>query len=125
MLKLLLDENLSEEIARQVSAKRPDIPIVGVREWEGGRLKGAGDDDVLRAASAAGLTLVTYDVNTIPPLLIRLANEVFVHSGIIFVTNTTIRSDDFGSLVRALVLLYDAEREADWKDRLVFLTPLR
>jgi len=124
MLALLLDENLSDEIARQVTAKRPDIPIFSAHDWEGGRLRGVSDEAVLRAAADAGLTLVSYDVNSIPLLLVRLANEAFVHAGIVFVHNATIRSNDYGSLMRALIQLYDAQKEAEWKDRLFFLPPL-
>jgi hypothetical protein len=123
MLALLLDENLSDEIARQVTAKRPDIPIFSAHDWQGGRLRALGDEAVLRAAAEAGMTLVTYDVNTIPLLLVRLANEVFVHGGIVFVHNATIRSNDYGTLVRALIQLHDAEREAVWRNRIFFLPP--
>ena len=123
MLSLLLDENISDEIARQVVAKRPNIPIFSAHDWEEGRLRGVSDEVVLRAAAEAGLTLVSYDVNTIPLLLMRLANEAFVHGGIVFVHNATIRSNDYGSLIRALIQLYDAEKEAEWKDRLYFLPP--
>jgi hypothetical protein len=123
MLSLLLDENLSDEIARQVVAKRPNIPIFSAHEWEEGRLRGVSDEVVLRAAAEAGLTLVSYDVNTIPLLLMRLANEAFVHGGIVFVHNATIRSNDNGRLIRALIQLYDAEKEAEWRDRLYFLLP--
>ena len=123
MLALLLDENLSDQIALQITAKRPDIPVYSAHDWEGGRLRGVDDEAVLRAAADAGLTLVTYVVNTIPLLLVRLANEAFVHGGIIFVHNASIRSNDYGNLIRALVQLYDAEGEAEWNDRL-FLLPL-
>jgi hypothetical protein len=121
MCSLLVDENLSDEIVRQVVAKRPDIPIVSAHDWEGGRLRGVLAELVLRAAAEACLTLVSYDVNTIPLLLMRLANEAFVHGGIVFVHNATIRSNDYGSLIRALIQLYDAEKEAEWKDRLYVL----
>lgn len=123
MLALLLDENISDEVVRQVLAKRPDIPICSAHDWEGGRLRGVSDEEILRTAREANLTLVSYDVNTIPLLLIRLANEVFVHSGIVFVHNASIRSNDYGSLVRALIQLYDMEKEAEWQDRLFFLPP--
>jgi hypothetical protein len=125
MLALLLDENISDEVARQVASKRPGIPIFSALDWEEGRLRGVSDEEVLRAAAEAGLTLVTYDVNTIPLLLVRLANEAFVHGGIVFVSNMTIRSNDYGSLVRTLIQLYDVEKEAEWKDRLFFLPPPR
>ena len=123
MLSLLLDENISDEIARQILAKRVDIPIFSAHDWEEGRLRGVSDEMVLRAAAEAGLTLVSYDVNTNPLLLMRLANEAFVHGGIVFVHNATIRSNDYGGLMRALIQLYDAEKEAEWKDRLYFLPP--
>lgn len=84
-------------------------------------MHGVRDEGVLRSAAEAGLTLVSYDVNTIPLLLMRLANEECVHGGIVFVHNATIRSNDYGSLVRALIQLYDAEKEAEWNDRLYFL----
>lgn len=121
MLALLLDENLSHEIARQVIAKRPDISIFSVHDWEGGRLRGISDDAMLLAAAEAGLTMVNYDVNTIPLLLARLANDSFVHGGIVFIHNSTIRSNDYGSLARAIIQLYDAEKDAVWKNRLFFL----
>ncbi len=98
MLSLLLDENISDEIARQILAKRVDIPIFSAHDWEEGRLRGVSDEMVLRAAAEAGLTLVSYDVNTIPLLLMRLANEAFVHGGIVFVHNATIRSNDYQNL---------------------------
>lgn len=125
MLSLLLDENLSDEIVRQVTLKRPDIPIFSVHDWEQGRLRGVRDEDVLRGAAEANLTVVTYDVNTIPLLLVRLANEAFVHGGIVFVNNATIRSNDYGGLVRSLIQLFDAEKEAEWTDRIFFLPPAR
>lgn len=122
MLALLLDENLSDEIVRQVRTKRPDISLFSAHDWEGGRLRGVNDEEVLRAAAEAGLTVVSYDVQTIPLLLVRLVNEAFVHGGIVFVHNAAIRSNDYGTLVRSLIRLYDAEKEAEWKDRLFFLT---
>ena len=123
MLALLLDENITHEIAVQVLLKRPDILIHSVHDWEHGRLRGKDDEEVLRSAAKTHLTLVTYDVNTIPLLLMRLANESFVHGGVVFVNNETIRSNDYGGLVRSLIRLYDTEKEAVWEDRLYFLRP--
>lgn len=121
MLALLLDENLSDEIALHVTAKRPDIPIFSAHTWEGGQLRSVDDETVLRVLASSQLTLVTCDVTTIPLLLVRLANEEFIHGGVVFVHNNTIRSNDCGSLVRALIQLYDLEHAAEWRDRLYFL----
>ena len=82
---------MSGEIARQVSLKRPEILISSVHDWEGGRLRGFSDNEILRMAAKAEMTLVSYNVNTIPLLLIRLANEEFVHGGVVFVNRATIR----------------------------------
>ena len=108
-----------------MAAKRPDIAIYSVHDWDGGQLRGISDEAILRAASAAGLTLVTCDVNTILLLLVRLANDRFVHGGIVFVHNATIPSNASGALVRALIRLYDLEHETSWRDRVWFLTSER
>lgn len=101
------------------------MAIFRAHDWEEDRLKGASDEEVILAAAEADLALVTYDVNTIPLLLIHLANEGLTHSGITFVNNAAIRSNDYGGLVRALIQLYDAEKEADWQDRIFYLSPTR
>jgi hypothetical protein len=121
MLSLLLDENISDEVADQIAAQRPDILIVSLRQWEEGRHLSADDETILRAAASAGLTMVTYDQRTIPPLLGRLAERGISHGGVIFVDHHTIRSNDFGGLGRSLIALWDEHREWDWTDRLAYL----
>jgi len=76
---------------------------------------------ILRAAARTGLPLVTYDQITIPPLLVRLAEEGFSHGGVIFVDHNTIASNDFGGLVRALIAFWDDKHEFDWENRLDYL----
>lgn len=125
MLSLLLDENIRPEVARRVITIRPDIRIVSVHTWEEKPLRGATDLEVIQSAAVARLTLVTYDVNTIPALLVRLANDSFDHAGVVFVTNATIHSGDVGGLVRALIQFYDEEKEALWTNRVYFLQPAR
>ena len=121
MLSLLLDQNLSPEIAEQVRAKRPEIPIVSLYEWREGTFVGIADTHVLRAATAEGLTLVTYDRKTIPPVLVKWGASGISHGGVVFVDNFTIPSNDFGRLVRALIHYWDQENEGDWTDRIGFL----
>ena len=58
-------------------------------------------------------------------LAVFIACVYNVGGGIIFVHNATMRSNDYSSLTRALIPLYDSEREATWKDRLFFLPPPR
>ena len=58
MLSYLLDENMSPEIAVQVSLKRPSLPILSLYHWRDGSFAKA-NSLVLQAADRDGLTLVT------------------------------------------------------------------
>jgi hypothetical protein len=92
-------------------------------EWEDDFL---GKDDIacLSHASRRGLTLVTYDPRTIPPLLKRWAQEGRQHGGVIFVDEKTIPPSDIGSLVRAILRLSKETGKWDWTDRIYFLRKL-
>lgn len=121
MLSLLLDQHLSLAISEQVRAKRPEISIQSLYEWREGAFVGIADPLILRAAADDGLTLVTYDRKTIPPLLVEWGNAGISHGGVVFVDNLTIASNDFGRLVRALIHYWDLEHAGDWTNRIGFL----
>ncbi len=72
-------------------------------------------------AGVQGLTLVTYDLGTIPPLLKRWAEAGRDHGGVIFVDQRTIPSSDFGSLARGLQALFRESGKWDWNNRVIFL----
>ena len=74
--------------------KRPDIGIESLLLWRWGDLRGKADALVLATAHEAGLTLVTYDQKTIPPLLMELALREAHHSGVVFVDRNTIASEN-------------------------------
>jgi hypothetical protein len=121
MLRLLLDEHLSPDIADGLRQANDAIVVSCLAEWEGGRFMGLPDDLLLEAASAQGLTLVTYDRNTIPPLLKTWAEAGCDHGGVIFVDEKTILPSDFGRLVRALEKLCKEAARWDWTNRICFL----
>jgi hypothetical protein len=121
MLALLLDEQISTTIAVKLRRKQPQISIVGLSEWHEGKLLGLSDDRLLEAAAVEKLTLVTYDMRTIPPLLKTWAESGRSHGGIIFVAANAIRPCDFGGLIRALEMLYRSHFNEDWTDRIIFL----
>lgn len=121
MLRLLLDEQMSPTVADQINVRHPQIPIQSIHRWREATLTGTPDPLVLRAALEDGLTLVTYDLKTIPPLLAEWAATGIAHSGVIFVDERTIRPSDFGGQVRALVQHWQRENDLDWRDRVVFL----
>jgi hypothetical protein len=121
MFSLLTDENISPVIAEQVSLRRPDIPIQSVLYWRGGSFANQPDHLILRAATQDGLTLVTYDVSTIQPLVAEWGIVGIAHAGVVFIDQYTIRSNDFGGLVRAIEKLWSDEHEQDWTNRTHFL----
>jgi hypothetical protein len=121
VLSLLLDQHVSMEIAEQVRARRPEIPILSLYEWRDGAFVGIADPLILSAAADERLTLVTYDRKTIPPILIEWGISETSHGGVVFVDNLTIASNDFGRLVRGLIHYWDQEHASDWTDRIGFL----
>jgi hypothetical protein len=44
-------------------------------------------------------------------------------SGLVFIDGCIIATCDFGALVRALIYLWGQEKDADWTNRLVYLSP--
>ena len=121
MLKFLLDEHISPDVAEGLRRHVKGVSVLSMSEWEGGQFMGQDDAVCLQEAVSQGLTLVTYDLRTIPPLLKPWAEEGRAHGGIIFVDQKIISPADFGGLVRALAELRDHGGDWDWADRVYFL----
>ncbi len=124
MLSLLLDENISPIVATGVKKKRPEIAIISLFHWQEGKFLGHGDELILIDAYEANLTLVTYDLRTIPPLLVEWGKAAIPHAGVIFVDDQSIPSNNFGRIMRSLIWLWDNYSQDDWQNRLVFLQPV-
>lgn len=118
---MLLDEHISPAVARGLRRRHRGLAVVCMAEWEGGECLGRSDWDCLQEAAAQGLTLVTYDRRTIPPLLKAWAEEGRWHDGVIFVDEKSIPPWDVGILVRALGRLWRERGKWDWTDRVCFL----
>ena len=123
MLSFLLDEQISPEIAKQISAKRSDIPIFSIHTWQQGHYLGVPDETILTAASKAKLTLITYDQKTIPPILLEWGQANIHHAGVIFIDYRSIPPNNFGKLVKAIIWLWDTQNQTDWRDRIIYLQP--
>jgi hypothetical protein len=121
MLKLLLDEHISPDVANGLRRRNRAIEIRYMVEWENGYFLGQEDSPCLREAAVQGLTLVTYDRRTIPPLLKTWAEEERTHGGVIFVDEKTISPADIGGLVWALTRLIGETANWDWTNRVYFL----
>jgi hypothetical protein len=121
MLIPLLDENISPAVARQITIRRPEIGIQSIFEWRGGTLLRQPDHLVLQAATEDGLTLVTYDLKTIRPLVAEWAASGITHAGVIFVDERTVQSNNFGLLIQAIERLWDREHHLTWTNRTRFI----
>lgn len=124
MLSFLLDEHISPVVAQQIKAKEPRIDVFPLLTWQGGAYLGVPDEVILQAATANQLTLVTYDQNTIPPILCTWGERGEAHAGVIFVDYQSNPPQDFGGLIQALLGLWLQEGERDWKNRLMYLKRL-
>lgn len=121
MLKLLLDEHISPDVAAGLRRRVRGLAIRSMQEWDGGSFLGQDDHACLKAAAIQKLTLITYDRRTIPPLLKAWAEQDRHHGGVIFVDEKTISPADIGALVQALTQLAKEARKWDWTDRICFL----
>jgi hypothetical protein len=89
MLNLLLGEHISPDVAVGLRRRNPALLIRSIVEWEQGSFFGQEDSACLQEAFVQGLTLVTYDRRTIPPLLKTWAEEAQSHVGVIFLDDKT------------------------------------
>ena len=121
MLRLLLDEHISPAVASGLRKRHRALSVLCMAEWENGEFLGRPDSECLQEAAAQGLTLVTYDRRTIPPLLKMWAEEGRRHGGVIFVDEKSIPPSEVGILVRALGRLWRERGKWDWADRVCFL----
>ena len=121
MLKLLLDEHISPVVADGLRHRNRQLVVFCMTEWEGGELLGQQDSLCLKRAAAQGLTLVTYDRRTIPPLLKTWGEEGRNHGGVIFVDEKTVSPSDTGGLTGALSDLWRKTSKWDWTNRVYFL----
>jgi len=121
MLKLLLDEHISPQVAKGLRRAIRPVVVYALADWEHGNFLGQDDDACPREASVQGLTLVTYDRRTIPPLLKAWAEAGLEHGGVIFVDEKTTSPADIGGLVGALRELVREAEDWDWAGRVCFL----
>ena len=122
MLRYLLDEHLSPKIAYEVSRHQAEIEIHSLLKWRDGILITEPDDVVLSTIEPEGLTLVTYDLATIPATLREFAEQGRDFAGVIFIDDRTIPQNQLGSLVKALIAFYAANANEDWTNRTAFIS---
>lgn len=122
MLRLLTDEQISPAVAKEARKRLRRIDIVAMRDWEGGHFLAASDEMVLQEAHKQKLTLVTFDLRTIPPLLRLWAEHGIDHSGVILMDNRTFAQNDIGGLVDALCSVWKARADLEWRNEVIYLS---
>jgi hypothetical protein len=125
MPAFLLDENMSPVVAEQVIRKAADAVVFSIQHWRTGRYMGADDATLLMAAHEEGLTLITYDLQTILPLLKDWAVEGINHSGVVGIDDKTIRQHDLGGQIKAIVSFIEQTKYADLSSSFLYLRPVR
>src|ERR1700747_65003 len=121
MLRLLLDDIIARRPADGLRGRNGLLVVSCLAEWEEGEFSGQQNSTCLQQAAVQGLTFVTYDRRTIPPLLKAWAEEERKHGGVIFVDEKTISPSDTGGLVRALSNLLRKTGKWDVTNRVCFL----
>jgi predicted nuclease of predicted toxin-antitoxin system len=119
-VRLLLDVHLAHAVADQLRLGGADVESLA--RWRDGSMRAADDESILLTASSDGRVLVSYDCRTLPERLRRWANERRSHAGVVLIDARTVRPDDIGGLVRALLELVDQRGQTEWSDRVVYLT---
>jgi hypothetical protein len=121
MLRFLLDENISPDVADGLRAKHRSVPVVTMTDWENGRYLSESDEVIVPAVVEQGLVLVTYGLATIPPLLKEMAERGKAFPGVVFIDHKTIPSNDFGQIIRSLAKLWAKAKDWDWENRVYHL----
>jgi len=119
----LLDAHVPIAVADGVRDLRPDCLIEHLARWRDGMYRNAVDEDILVAARAARLVLVTYDRDTIPSIVHRWLAEGRSVPGLALISSRTAGQNDVGSVVRAIVRLYDAPALLGSAYPIVYLRP--
>lgn len=121
MLHILTDEQISPEIS--VAARRlcRALRITALFEWMDGHFVGAPDHEILREVARQKMTLLSFGLRTIPPLLRTWGEQGIDHGGVIFVNELSIAQHDISGIARALCGVWRVLGNADWTNRCFFL----
>ena len=116
-MKFLLDEHLSPGVAGIC----PPGMAVAFRDWRGGKMVGLDDHTLLAEAARDRLTLVTFDVATIPALLQEMAMVGESHQDVVFISSRSFAQNDLAAIAAALRQLHKSLGAESWTNRIVFL----
>src|SRR4051812_10037724 len=125
MLRVVLDEHISPAIGVATRRSCRTFRAISIHDLEDSQLLGLPDRDLLVVLAHQHLTLVTFDLKTIPKLLRSWAEQNIPHGGVIFIDEKTFAQNDIGGVARALCRLYHSHGKLDWTNRTFFLQQAR
>ena len=121
-MNLLLDEHIWPGVVVIVRDLLPQVQVESIHDFCGGRLMNCEDGIILRECLNGNWILVTFDVNSIPAILGEMAVNQEDHAGVVFISSKSFAQNDYSSLAKALVELARGEFDADWTNRVLFLS---
>jgi hypothetical protein len=116
-----LETHVDPAVAVKLARLVPELEVELQQRWRGGRLRTAGDDEVLTAAHEDSYLFVTFDVTTISSLLARRYEGGVVSPGVILISRRTFRQNDVGAIVRALARFCRSHGLEEWTGQVVYL----
>lgn len=125
MLQIFTDEQIDPDVAVAAKKRCRGILVISLFDWLDGHFVSASDEEVLREAARQGMTLLSFDLKTIPPLLRAWGERGVDHGGVILVDNKSFAQNDISGISKALVELWKLQGKLDWRNRCFFLTPRR
>jgi len=117
MLRLAVDENFNNNIARGLLRREPDLDIVRIQDVG---LSGADDPSVLAWAAQEGRVLITHDVATITKYAYDRVRAGQPMPGVFEVS----RAVPIGRAIEDILLLAECSLEGEWEGQVQYL-PLR
>jgi len=121
MLRLLLHEEISLNVAAALRRRSQEIDVRTLAEWEDGNFVGRDLADILREAADQQLTLVTYDRLRIPPILKDWSEEECLYGGVIFLDDESLPPEESLALAAALTRVHQESGNWEWTNRVLFL----
>lgn len=119
MLRLLTDSHVPPAVCAAARKLQP-LEIIALRDWHHGKHLHSEDAQLLSLAWKERITLVTYDVSTIPRHLKNRAENGLSHAGVIFISRR-FGQNAVGRIARALAQLWKNHQAEDWTNRTYFL----
>ncbi|MCW5557546.1 MAG: DUF5615 family PIN-like protein [Verrucomicrobiae bacterium] len=104
-MTLLLDVHLPRAVVATLQRRLPRLDVQHITEWREGHFRTADDAIILAACHEEGRTWVTLDKASVPPLLLRWAEEGRPHSGVLFATRRRMPPNAPGASAQLLAKL--------------------